>query len=925
MRWIKRVVVLLLVALLLVAGAGYYATRHLDLIAEWAVERAFPGVDVKVESLQAARLSELVVEELELRSKATDELLLRLEGGTVNFVFADLLGWKLEAVRLKNPGLRVSPGLGKALGVGSGEENSGGKKKTFAFAIGRVVIENGSLTVASFWDRTPTVTMRVSADWTNFGIGGNVGDVPHEVVISEVGVRKGDADPFLFLDEATVKFTTAGLFVGKRVESVKLGTGDLRVPGAWNEMLPDAREEGEIARAGEGEKGPTWSVGKLDLGALSVAVGPAKFVVTASMRELAVDNATDVQHVELRKVRVAGADGEPMVVANRAVAEFTVAGLLKKEVRMVRIGYPRLWLRPQLTAGETGELAKGEGGGAERAKWRIGRVVSDYGEIRLSEMGGKIPEISAKMAFDLKDLGTVDDLVAKFHELVVWDVRARAGSAEESDPFLVLDLAKVRFSLAGLLDEKVVEAVGVDGGQLTIGEQLKGLLDAREEVPAENAPGDEVADKEKPWTIGDLSVNGVRTKLEDVRVDVSDVDFTINSTFKNVAIGVARDGLAEEVQTVEFSNLVIRSPVDPEAKIVTLRSVFVRFTLSGLANERIREIVILRPTIFLSQDLFVYMAAATSAEEGVGEEALSGRGAEGEPAVAPGWAVGKLDVKFGSLVIGSGGRTDVGLPLEFETLAEDVEFDNLAALKLRAALRIPQQSYAFESYQLELREVEGDLQFSYPPELGVNNVVQKLDIAGIRWRQYEAGESWVAVTFDEQGINGEFGGNAYDGYVNGGFSFFFQTDSPWIGWITGTAVNVETLTGIASPENFSLSGPADFEVQVDAFAKNIDRVRGKFSLTKAGKLRIGKIDDLIEKISPEWGTLKQDITRIGLETIRDFDYEDAKGDFWFVQSQGILNLDLKGPNGSRDFEVALHRGADGGGRWQEGTMKGGEE
>jgi hypothetical protein len=418
--------------------------------------------------------------------------------------------------------------------------------------------------------------------------------------------------------------------------------------------------------------------------------------------------------------------------------------------------------------------------------------------------------------------------------------------------------------------------------------------------------------------IGDLVVEGVRTRLEDERVDVTDANFTINSTFKNVAIGAARDGLADEVQTVEFANLVIRSPVNPAAKIVTLRSVFVRFTLEGLANERLREIVILRPTIFLSQDLFVYMEAATASEAGVAEEGESGGGGEGEMVL--GWRIEQLEVKFGSLVIGSGGRSDVGLPLEFETLAKNVEFENLAALELQAALRIPEQSYAFESYQLELRRVRGELQFSYPPELGVNNVVQKLEIAGIRWRQYEAGESWLAVTFDALGINGEFGGEAYDGYVNGGFSFFFQTDSPWIGWITGTAVNVGTLTGIASPENFSLTGPADFEVQVDAFAKAIDRVRGKFSLTESGRLRIGKLDDLIENISPDWGSLKQDIARIGLETLRDFEYEDAKGDFWFVQSRGILKLDLSGPNGSRDFEVALHQGADSGGRWQVGGM-----
>ncbi len=860
-------------------------------------------------SLRAATLSELEVRKLELRSKKTDELLLRLEGGTVDFAFADLLGWKLESVRLKNPSLRVSPGLGSALGIEpgpTGRESATGKGTPWN--IGRVVIEDGSLTVASFFDRTPTVTMRLSADWKNFGIGGEAGDERHEVLISDVVIRRGDSDPFLKLDEATVGFTTAGLFKGQRVESVALGSGTLRVPADVAGMLPEAVDE-KSAEAPTEKFG--WSVGELTLGSLAVSVGPAEFVAAAQFRELSVENATDVQRVELRKVRVAGADGEPVVAANRGVVEFTVAGVMERAVDVVRLGYPRVWVRPG-AFGEDGGTARG--GEGEPMRWRIGRLFSDYAEVQLEEMGGRIPEISAKVAFDLKDVGTGEELAEKLHEVTVWDVLARTEGAVV--PFLTLDVATVNFSVAGLTRDKVVAGVTVNGGELTIGQQLKALL-AADGSDAANGTAT-TPETTKAWTIGDLVVNGVRTKLEDERVNVSDVDFTINSTFKNVAIGAARDGLAEEVQTVEFANLVIRSPVDPTAKIVTLRSVFVRFTLSGLANERIREIVILRPTIFLSQDLFVYMEAATGGEDG---ERVGGGEGETIAAPAPGWAVDRLDVKFGSLVIGSGGRSDVGLPLEFETLAEDVEFDNLAALKLQAALRIPKQSYAFESYQLELREVKGDLQFSYPPELGVNNVVQKLDISMIRWRQYQADESWVAVTFDEQGINGQFGGEAYDGYVNGGFSFFFQTDSPWIGWVTGTAVNTMTLTGIVSPDNFSLTGPADFEVQVDAFAKNIDRLRGKFALTKAGQLRIGKIDDLIENLSPEWGSLKRDITRIGLETLRDFEYTEAKGDFWFVQSQGILNLDLAGPNGSRNFEVALHRGADSGGRWQAGTLK----
>ncbi len=911
-RWVRWVAVGFLVLLMGVAGGIFFATRHLDTIAEWAVERVFPGVDVKMTSLRAKSFSELDVRELELRSKETGEVLLQLEGGSAEFAFADLLGWKLGEVRLTHPTLRVSPGLGKALGIKPGlTGGAAAAGEGAAWSIGRVVIDNGTLSVASFFERTPRVTMKISADWEDFGVGGGAGNTRHVVEVADVAVRRGDADPFSQLEEATVGFTTRGLFSGRRIESLKLANGQLRLPTDWKAMVPGLGEGSATTSDGEVPSGAGWSVGSLDLQELAVVVGPAEFVVSAAMREVAAGNATDLQRIEVRHVRVAGADGEPMVAANRGVAEFTVAGLLDREVETVRLGYPRVWVRAEL-GGKNPEQTGVSVPGEDAMSWRIGRLISDYGEVRMSGMGATIPEISAKVAFDLRDIGTTGDLASKMHELTVWDVLARTGEAE---PFLSLDVAEVRFSLDGLLREKVVAGVKVDGGQLTIGEQLKSLLEAGGGQAATSG-SDVPVEGPRPWTIGALDLKEVRTKLENERVDVSDVDFTINSTFQNVAVGAARDGIADEVQMVEFANLVIRSPVDPTAKIVTLRSVFVRFTLSGLANQQVREVIILSPTIFLSQDLFVYMDAASGRGDEVGES-----GNESGMPGAPGWGIDRLEVKFGSLVIGSGGQSDVGLPLQFETLAENVEFDNLAALRLQAALRIPKQSYAFASYQLELQAVEGDLQFSYPPELGVRNVVQKLDVDQIRWRQYQADEAWLAVTFDEQGINGEFGAEAYAGYVNGGFSFFFQTESPWIGWIAGTDVDMRKVTDIVSPGNFSLTGPVDFEVQVDAFSKNIDRVRGKFALTEPGTLRIGKIDDLLENLSPDWGSVKRGLTQIGLETLRDFEYDDGFGDFWFVQSQGILELGLAGPDGSRNFEVALHEGEDTGGRWQFGRSE----
>ena len=231
-------------------------------------------------------------------------------------------------------------------------------------------------------------------------------------------------------------------------------------------------------------------------------------------------------------------------------------------------------------------------------------------------------------------------------------------------------------------------------------------------------------------------------------------------------------------------------------------------------------------------------------------------------------------------------------------------------------LEIPPQRYAFDSYQLEFTSEKGELRFSYPPEKNLNNLVGTIRLKSIRWRQYKASDSWISVTFDRSGINGKFGGKVYGGETWGGFSFFFYADSPWIGWLSGRGISLRELTNILSPQNFQLSGPMEFRLQMDARSHNIERVLGDFRATKPGKMVIGKIDDLLARIPSTWNLVKQGSTRIALQTLRDFEYKKAQGDFWFVDSQGVLRLTLQGPTGSRNFEVVLHADDSPRGRWK---------
>jgi hypothetical protein len=280
------------------------------------------------------------------------------------------------------------------------------------------------------------------------------------------------------------------------------------------------------------------------------------------------------------------------------------------------------------------------------------------------------------------------------------------------------------------------------------------------------------------------------------------------------------------------------------------------------------------------------------------------------------WLIAELRVEYGSLILGGEKLGQVGLPLSFSTSASNVRLDNLASLRLRADLEIRTQDFSFPPLQLDLLQLGGELKFSYPSEEDLNNLVNVLRLEQLRWRQFSANDLWLAATFDARGIFAQAGGEAYGGYVNAGVSFFFEPEGRWVGWVTGKEISLQKLTAILAPQNFSMTGPADFAVEVDGSKKLIQRLRGHLQASGSGLLRVNKIDDLLENLPPEWNALKRSSTILALETLRDFRYTSAMANFWYVEEQGQLSLRMPGPSGSRNLTLRLHADETADGLWK---------
>jgi hypothetical protein len=530
------------------------------------------------------------------------------------------------------------------------------------------------------------------------------------------------------------------------------------------------------------------------------------------------------------------------------------------------------------------------------AALRIRRIVCDYGEVVYEGKKDGKPNVRANFCFDWKNFSqeSTEPL-----ELTLWDVQASA--PHSADPFLILDLVRLTGSPAEMVKNFELRSLDIKGGSLAAGQALEQIA----HMPAQAPIGPAFT-----WKIGAVDIHSVKATIgNNPWRSATDAAFTINTTLRNLTPAELTNTLGATRQEVEISDLVIPSPNDPFTRVMSLRSVFLKFTLAGILSKELEDVTVLHPVIYIGEDLFAYMEAAKK------------RMAEGTDTPAPGWRIGRFDVKFGSVVIGSGGRTEYGLPLNFRTTAENVSLDDLASLTLRGSLEIPAQEYGFPAYQIEISTEPGSLQFSYPAEKAMNNVVGTVRIKNLRWRQFRGNDSWITATFDREGINGSFGGKMYGGTIAGGFSFFFDDKSPWIGWLSGTRVDLEKLTDIMAPHNFRMTGPVDFTGQVNAESKDIRRLKGRIETKKPGRMEIGKIDDLLARIPSTWSHLKRDSLRVALEAIRDFDYEKGSGDFWFTDGQGIFDLKLQGPLGSRTFQTVLHSDESSTGTWSQPTPR----
>lgn len=454
--------------------------------------------------------------------------------------------------------------------------------------------------------------------------------------------------------------------------------------------------------------------------------------------------------------------------------------------------------------------------------------------------------------------------------------------------------------------------IKLSGGILKVGNGLKELggASAEEKKAPDSEPEENPTAKEdkkndiKPlptWTIGEIEVTGSRVTFEALIPQVEGLSFALETKLEEVPLSL--DGLLAQdtLQKIELSGIEIKDPYNSFITVATLPTIFVEFSLSGLANQQIEKIDLIGPSLHVGQGLFWWIDYQRNFRA-QNEGASIGFEAEGPVAKDPDWQIKEINANAGKIVIAPTGVPIALVPFPFNATTKMSD----GAIELKLTIPDEDYIYHFPDYKVDLHGLEGKVQFNVPVQDENNNLVQTFALDRAIFRKYEAENLYLTVTFDSNGVYGKFGGDAYSGYTEGEFNFYLNDPGKWDAWVAGTGLDTGPLTDVIVPENFKMDGLATVKIISEGRGKVPGETTGEITLETPGWFNVTKLDEILAGLPPEWTQLQRSLTTLGLTALKRFDYEQGAGSLSLHEQEGDLQLRFAGPYGTRELKVHLH-------------------
>ncbi len=481
--------------------------------------------------------------------------------------------------------------------------------------------------------------------------------------------------------------------------------------------------------------------------------------------------------------------------------------------------------------------------------------------------------------------------------------------------------------LRRLFDEHRISRVLVKGASVRVGEDLTDLVSESEpagqaagpvaaapEVSAEPEP-EKTPDPAEPalgdagWWVDNIEIVESRVELESPVPELSNVFFAVETHLKDVPLSMDNLFAQKELQKVELSSIDIRNPYLPELTVAFLPTIFVEFSLSGLARQEVEKIDILSPVLYVGEGLFWFVDYQ---RHFAGENEGEAFGLEGElPEEAPStegpgrdWKIKEINAYYGKLVIAPTGYPIGILPFPFSAST------NLEKGEIALNLKIPEEQYVYSFSQLglelELYGLRGEIAFNVPIQQESNNLWQYFEVDRAVWKQYEAENLSFGVTYDMNGIYGKFGGETYRGRVDGEFNYYLKETGKWDAWIAATEVDTEPITEVIAPDNFLMDGKISATLVSQGVGKELGETTGSFETLTPGTVKVTKLNEVMKELPEEWSNLQHELVTFLIENLKDFKFEKGDGEVYLKGRDGYLTLDLTGEQGERGLKVYFH-------------------
>lgn len=571
------------------------------------------------------------------------------------------------------------------------------------------------------------------------------------------------------------------------------------------------------------------------------------------------------------------------------------------QVESLVIDSPRLELKPEngpWFEKMAGEPVKPVSENTEPKPWQrmqFGQLTVKNGAVDVAMKLAERVEATTRFEVSTKE--------ARQHLRVV-DVHVRVPKRANL-PVLSLENVEVVAALPEMWDRRRLESLKLPGGQIEVGDALMTLFSGDAAVVEKKAEAAAAR-----WTAGRIDVEKLGVTLMSIAPGLPPVRFDVAFGADETPLDL--DGLAENVepQRIVLTRLRVPSPHEPLRTVAEMDVIHVNYTLDGLLRRRIDRVEIISPLLYVGEDLFWYVENYRKIMKGEAPppDARFGPPAPPEP-VAPGWRVDTLAVSDGRLLLAPKGVPLRGFskpfPFSFTTKLESGQLD--------AVFDIPTDDYALPEHKLEFRGMKGHVRFNLPMKDRSNNLTETFTMEQLRWKELHMEKAHLSVTYDVRGIYGSFGGEAYGGYVNGAFNIYLDEVFTWDGWLSGVDVSLGPVTRALFPQYLLLEGAAEGKVIATGNMNELYQADAEFKNRSRGKFSIQALNDMIAELPPAMkGDITDQFTRIGLETLRDFEYGSIDGKARFYGREGRGHLRFTGPRGSRKIDINVYDH-----RWKE--------